>query len=64
MQGEEAEQQMLMDLRQVSDIGMEREQQKRGQHATGLSSSVSRRSDAMPAGKPSVSHGILESSPL
>lgn len=49
MQGEEAEQQMLMDLRQVSDIGMEREQQKRGQHATGLSSSVSRRSDAMPA---------------
>ncbi|KAG0616977.1 hypothetical protein M758_5G156600 [Ceratodon purpureus] len=46
MQGEEAEQQQLMDLHQVSDIGMEKEHQKRGQ---GPCSSVSRRNDTIPA---------------
>jgi len=51
------EQQQRLDLSQMPDIGMVEAQQKRGQHASGPSSS--RRNDAMPSGKPSVSHEMM-----
>lgn len=57
IQGEEVEQQQRLDLSQVSDMGMVKEQQKRGLHATGPSSS--RRNDAVPSGKPSVRHEVI-----
>lgn len=53
MQGEEAEQQQLMDLCQVSDSGAEKSHQKHG-HVPGPSSFISRRTNAVSGGILSV----------
>ncbi|XP_024365077.1 uncharacterized protein [Physcomitrium patens] len=55
MQGEEAEQQQLMDLCQVSDSGAEKSHQKHG-HVPGPSSFISRRTNAV-SGEPMIMGG-------